>query len=223
VKTAPEILSIGTAAWPDGIADVLTYALLSLVLGAPMSMIRAAVALAVVTMLSGPAQADDILEALDQARKAYQTGDLANAKQSADLASQLIGQKNAESFVTLLPKPLPGWKADEAQTTAIGSTAFGASQARRNYTNVNGEHVDVQITGDSAMIAQIAPIMSNPQFAGAMGKIVRVGDQRAIQNPQGDVHVIVANKFLVVVSGSAPAAAKMSYTQAIDFARLSKM
>ena len=188
-----------------------------------MLMIRAAIALAIAATLAGPVRADDILDALDQARKSYQAGDLANAKQSADLASQLIGQKNAESFVALLPKPLPGWTADEAQATAIGSTAFGASNARRNYTNANGDHVDVQITGDSAMIAQLAPIMANPQFAGAMGKIVRVGNQRAIQNPQGDIHVVVANKFLVVVSGSAPAAAKMSYAQAIDFAKLSKM
>jgi len=188
-----------------------------------MAMIRAAMALAFVAALAGPGRADDILDALDQARKAYQAGDLANAKQSTDLASQLIGQKNAESFVALLPKPLPGWTADDAQATAVGSTAFGASQARRNYSNPNGENVDVQITGDSAMIAQLAPIMANPQFAGAMGKIVRVGNQRAIQNPQGDIHVLVANKFLVVVTGSAPAAAKMSYAQAVDFARLSQM
>ena len=154
--------------------------------------------------------ADDILDALDAARKAYQAGDLASAKQSADLASQLIGQKNAESFVTLLPKPMAGWTADEAQTTSVGSTAFGASQARRTYTNAGGDHVDVQITGDSAIIAQLAPIMANPQFAGAMGKLVRVGSQRGIQNPQGDVHVMVNNKFLVVVTGSAPAAAKLA-------------
>jgi hypothetical protein len=187
-----------------------------------MSTFRAAVLLALFGMSVAPVRADGITEALDQARKSYQSGDLTNAKQSADLASQLIGQKNAESFVALLPKPFPGWKADDAQTTAVGSTAFGASQARRNYTNTNGDHVDVQITGDSAMIAQIAPIMANPQFAGAMGKILQVGKQRAIQNPQGDIHVIVADKFLVVVSGSAPAATKLTYAQAIDFATLSR-
>jgi hypothetical protein len=187
-----------------------------------MLSIRAA-ALVAAIVLAGPVHADDILEALDQARTFYQAGDLAKAKQSADLASQLIGQKNAESFVALLPQPLPGWKADDAKTSAVGSTAFGASQARRNYTNTNGDQIDIQITGDSAMIAQLAPIMANPQIAGAMGKIVRVGNQRAIQNPQGDIHVLVADKFLVVVTGSASSAAKMSYAQAIDFARLSRM
>ena len=187
------------------------------------TMLRVISLIALTGFCTGAARADDILDALEQARKAYQSGDLANAKQSADLASQLIGQKNAEGFATLLPKPLPGWTADDAQTTAVGSTMFGVSQARRNYSNANGDNVDVQITGDSAMVAQIAPIMANPAFAGAMGKIVRVGNQRAIQNPQGDIHIVVANKFLVVVTGSAPAAAKLSYAQAVDYAKLAKM
>jgi hypothetical protein len=200
----------------------------ALLQGAAMLTIRAASLLALMTLLTigvacGSARADDITDALDAARKSYQSGDLATAKQSADLASQLIGQKNAESFVTLLPKPLAGWTADEAQATAVGSTAFGASQARRSYARSNGERVEVQITGDSAIVAQIAPILANPQFAAAMGKILQVANQRAVQNPQGDIHIVVANKFLVIVTGSAPAAAKLQDAQGVDLVRLSKM
>jgi len=90
-----------------------------------------------------------------------------------------------------------------------------------HYRNAKDEHVEVQITGDSAMVAQLAPIMANPQIAGVLGKIVRVGSQRAIQTPQGDVQMIVANKFLVMVTGSAPADAKSAY--AVDVTKLSKM
>jgi hypothetical protein len=189
-----------------------------------MLFVRIAVLLASFALPISPAlAADDVLDAMEQARKSYQAGDLAGAKQSLDLASQLIGQKNAEAFAALLPKPLAGWKADDAQTTAIGSSMFGASTASRSYRNAKDETVDVQITGDSAMVAQLAPIMANPQIAGAMGKIVRVGSQRAIQSAQGDVQMIVANKFLVMVSGSAPADAKIAYAQAVDVAKLSKM
>ena len=46
--------------------------------------------LAAFGLLAGPAFADDITEAMDQARKSYQSGDLTGAKQSLDLASQLI-------------------------------------------------------------------------------------------------------------------------------------
>ena len=56
-----------------------------------------------------------------------------------------------------------------------------------------------------------------------MGKIVRVGSQRAIQNPDGDVHMVVANKVMIVVSGSADAPAKLAYAQAVDVAKLPKI
>lgn len=167
--------------------------------------------------------ADDIIEAIDVARKSYQSGDMANAKQSLDLASQLIAQKNAEGFAALLPNALPGWTAEKAQTAAAGMAGFGASSASRTYTNAKGDSIEVQINGDSAMITQMATLLSNPQFAGAMGKIVRVGNNRAIVNNDGDVNMVVANRFLVVVQGSGPADAKLAYAQAVDVAKLSKM
>jgi hypothetical protein len=170
-----------------------------------------------------PAYADDITDAMEQAHKAYSAGDMAGAKQSLDLASQLIGQKNAESFAALLPGPLSGWKADEAQTVALGQIAFGASSASRRYENAKGDNVEVQITGDSAMIAQFATFLNNPAIAGAIGKIIKVSDQRAIQTREGDVNIVVANKFLVIVNGSADAASKLAYAQAVNFAKLSKM
>jgi hypothetical protein len=166
----------------------------------------------------------DILDAIDAARKAYQAGDMGNAKQSIDTASQLIAQKNAEAFSALLPAPLSGWKAEKAQATAVGAAMFGgASAASRTYTNVKGDTVEVSITGDSAMIMQFGPMLNNPALAGAMGKLVRVGDQRAIQTNDGDIMMLVANKILVHVQGSAEAPAKLSYAQAIDVAKLAKM
>jgi hypothetical protein len=178
---------------------------------------------AVFCLLASPAFADDITDAMDQARKAYQAGDLTNAKQSLDLASQLIGQKNAEGFAALLPNPLPGWTAEKAQTTSVGAVGFGASVASRSYRNARGNSVEVQITGDSAVVMQIAMLLTNPAIAGAMGKLIRVGNQRAIQDRDGNVKLVIGNKFLVSVDGSADAASKLAYAQAIDIARLSKM
>lgn len=168
--------------------------------------------------------ADDIIDAIDQARKAYQSGDIAGAKQQLDLASQLIAQKNADAYVMLLPAPLPGWTAEKAQSHAVGAAVLGgASAASRTYRNAKGDHVEVSITGDSAMLMQFAPMLNNPAMAGLMGKLIRIGDQRAIQNADGDVIMVIANKTLINVQGSADAASKLSYAQAIDVAKLSKM
>lgn len=185
--------------------------------------IRALAVLSILTALSTSAFADDISDAIDQARKAYQGGDLGSAKQSLDLASQLIGQKNAEAFAALLPNALPGWKADKPQTTAVGAVGFGASVASRTYNNTKGDQVEVQITGNSAVVMQIASLLSNPAIAGAMGKLIRLGSQRAIQDQDGNVKMVINNKVLVSVEGSADAASKASYAQAVDVTRLSKM
>jgi hypothetical protein len=168
--------------------------------------------------------ADEITEAIDQARKSYESGDLGDAKQALDLASQLVGQKKAESFGALLPPALPGWKAGEVQTTAIGIFGIGASSASRTYTNPKNEEVDVNITGDSALITEFASLLANPQIAGLSGnKIVRIGKERAAQDKNGDINMVVANKYLISVKGSGPADAKLAYTQAIDLAKLTRM
>ena len=167
--------------------------------------------------------ADDVLDAIEAARKAYQAGDMAGAKQSLDLASQLVGQKNAESFAALLSAALPGWKAEKAETTSVGVTVFGVTSASRRYTGPGDRDVEVRITGDSTLVVQFAQFLINPTIAGAMGKLIRVGDQQALQTHEGSINMVIVNKFLVTVDGSADAASKLAYAQAIDVAKLSKM
>jgi hypothetical protein len=189
-----------------------------------MPMLRSLFAAVFLAALVLPAlAADDILDAIEQARKAYQAGDMPNAKQSLDLASQLVGQKNAESFATLLPAALPGWKAEKVETTAVGVTVFGVTSASRRYTGPGDRDVQVRITGDSALVLYFAQLFMNPTIAGAMGKLIRIGDQSVLQTNEGSINMVVANKFLVTVGGSADEASKLAYAKAVDIAKLSKM
>jgi hypothetical protein len=167
--------------------------------------------------------ADDVLDAIEQARKAYQSGDMAKARQSLDEASQLVGQKSAERFAALLPGPLPGWTAGKVETEAVGVAIFGATSATRRYTNADGRSVDVRITGDSAVVMPFAQFLINSPIAGAIGKLIHVGSQRAIQTKDGMLNMVIADKFLVTVDGSADADAKLAYAKAVDVAKLSKM
>jgi hypothetical protein len=181
------------------------------------------IAAAALIASAAPAFADEIGDAIDQARKSYQSGDLSNAKQSLDLASQLVAQKNAERFAALMPAALSGWKAEEAQTSAGGGYGLVGSSASRTYTNAKDEQVNLKISGDSALISQYAAIFANPMIAGMAGKVVVIGKERAIQDKNGDLNMIVLNKYLITVDGSAPAAAKLSYAQAVDLAKLAKL
>jgi hypothetical protein len=189
-----------------------------------MILLRSLFATALLAVVALPAlAADDVLDAMEEARKAYQAGDMTKAKQQLDLASQLVGQKNAESFAALLPEPLPGWTAEKAETASVGVAVFGASTASRRYSKGGNAQVEVRITGDSAIVMQFAQFLINPAVAGVMGKLIRVGDQRAMQTNEGSINMVVANKFLVTVEGSADADAKLSYAKAVDIAKLSKM
>ena len=179
--------------------------------------------LAVVSFISLPAHADDISDAIAEGQKAYQLGDYTTAKQSLDTASQLIAQKNAEGFAKALPKPLPGWTADEAESSASGIMALGGSVASRRYKKGDEIEIEISISADNAILTQQIAIFANPQMAGLMGKLVPIGGQKAIQTKDGDITMMVANRFIISVNGSGSADEKLGYAKAIDIATLTKL
>jgi hypothetical protein len=183
-----------------------------------------AVPLAVSALLSiSAAHADEISDAIAAAAKSYQAGELGTAKQSLDLASQLIAQKNAEALVAALPKALAGWKAGDPDTQATGGFGFSVTQASRTYTNAKGDSIDVQIATDSPFLTQLMAAMANPQLAGLMGKVVTIGNQRAIQTKEGEVNMLINNRFVVTVTGGGTADDKLNYAKGVDFNVLAKM
>jgi hypothetical protein len=175
----------------------------------------ATLGLAALLSVTATAQADDISDAIQEALKAYKQGDMAGAKESLGYATQLLNEKGADTLATALPAPLPGWEAGDTQSSAAGASLFGGGlQASRTY-NRNDQYVQVEIVGDSPMLSQMMMIMSNPALAGSMGRSVKVGKQRGIQDENGKIMLIVNNRFMVSVEGDAPQADKMAYAEAV--------
>ena len=170
--------------------------------------------------LSGPVLGDEIEDSINESLAAYGKNDLTAAKQALDYASQLIAQRNAEGLGAVLPDALDGWKAEDVETQKAGAVIFGGIGAARKYTK-GKDRVHLQIVGDSPMLATWMPMVSNPAMAAAMGgKMARIGTRRAIQTKDGQVIMVVANRFLVMVEGSASLEDKTAYVAAIDFDRL---
>lgn len=179
-------------------------------------------ATAVVALLATvPAWADDVSDAIAEAQRAYQAGQVQSAQTALQEALQLIAQKAAAGLAGALPDALPGWTADEATSNAAGAGMFGGATASRTYRNAQGQSIEIQVMSDNPLIAQLGPILANPMLAGAMGRLVRIGEQRAIQGNDGNVQMLVDNRILVQVQGDAPAEAKLAYARAINVARLS--
>lgn len=182
--------------------------------------ILTAAALAAI-LAAAPARADEITDAIAEAQRAYRGGQVQAAQTALQEALQLLQQRGAAGLAAALPAALPGWTAEEATSSAAGGAGmFGGSTASRSYRNAQGQSVDIQAMSDNPMIAQLAAVMANPMMAGAMGRLVRIGDLRAIQTNDGDVQMLVDNRILVQVQGDAPPEAKLAYARAINVARL---
>ena len=170
--------------------------------------------------VAAPARADEVTDAIAEAQRAYQAGQIAQAQTALQEALQLMAQRAAAGLARALPDALPGWTADEATSSAAGAGMFGGAQATRSFSNAQGQTVEIQVMSDNPLIAQIGPILANPMLAGAMGRLVRIGDLRAIQGNDGNIQMLVDNRILVQVQGDAPVEAKLAYARAINIARL---
>jgi len=62
--------------------------------------------------------------------------------------------------------------------------------------------------------------MNTPALVGSMGRLIRIGSQRAIQTSDNNIQMVVENRILVSIEGDAPVDAKLAYARAIDMAKL---
>jgi len=169
---------------------------------------------------AAPARADDVTDAIEEAAAAYAEGDLAYARESLQFASQLIAQMKTGTLAGLLPEPLAGWEAQDAETETMGAALFGGgSTASRTYTK-DGSEVSIQYTADSPLVAQMAAIFSNPAMMGAGGKLLRLGRQKAVIDDDGSVQFVVNNAIMVQIDGNASPEDKAAYAKAVDIQAL---
>ena len=160
-----------------------------------------------------PAHADEIEDVLTEALELYRDGDIAGAKESASYALQLMQQMKGAQMAALLPDPLDGWEAQEAESSGGGMGLFGGNTASRSYTR-DGETVTVTYIADSPMIAQMAALFSNPAIMGSQGKVTRINRQTAVIG-EDQIQMLVDNRIMVTVDGGS-ADDRLAYAEAID-------
>jgi len=173
---------------------------------------------------------DDVIDSINEGMEFYNEGDYAEATSSLNYAVQLIQQKKGEALAKLLPEPLDGWTAGEAQSQAAGAAMFGGGvTAEREYTKDNAL-VTISIMSDSPMLQSVMMLFSNPMFATADGgKMERIGRQKAIvkytpADKAGDLQMVVNNRFLVTVEGNDISRGELlGYAKAIDLKKMAAL
>ncbi len=179
-----------------------------------------------VPALSTPAE-DSVLKTINEAVQHYQDGKLTAAVTSLDYASQMIRQKRGQALEKLLPEPLNGWNADQANSKAMGAAMFGgATTAERRYEKKDST-ITVKYSTDSPMMQSMMMMFSNPIFASSAGKLELINGQKAIvdyKKTSGSVNIVIGTNLLVSVEGNNVTREDlMAYANKIDMNKLAML
>jgi hypothetical protein len=199
------------------------------------------VAVAAVLLGAPDVWADEVTDQIDEGLKAYKAKDFGGAATALDTATSLIRQLAAEGMTRVLPGPLAGWEAEEAESGA-GGAAMGGTTASRRYTRTfkttstpepgqpaeeyeNTEAVVITAMADSPALQAMSMMFSNPMFSGPDNKVMMIGGRKTMFNKSDNsLMTIVNSRVVVTVDGDDTV--KMddlkAYYGGIDFKTLEK-
>lgn len=122
-----------------------------------------ALAGALTIAISGGAAADGVTDQIDSARAAYEAGRLKEAVDTLNFAVAEIQTRITDQPLLLLPEPLEGWQADEAQSESAGIAAMitGTNLSRRYYRD-DGAEIEIGLMADSPMLPMLTMFLSTP-------------------------------------------------------------
>ncbi|MGH7568505.1 MAG: hypothetical protein ACREL9_05985 [Gemmatimonadales bacterium] len=183
--------------------------------------------IAAVACARAAAAQDDVLTALTQARTAYSAKNYQEAATQLQTALQFLNQLLVDQLKTFLPAPPPGdaWKAEDAQGSTAGMAGLSAS---RHYLQEGSEQtVEVEIVGNSPLIATMRVLVANPMMMGNEGRLVTVKGQKCVEkfaaaDKSGELTCLPGSSMMVTIKGqSIPTAeALWAFANAMDFAGL---
>jgi len=175
----------------------------------------------------GFANADEVIDSINEGLHKYKNGEYSAAVGSLDYASQLIRQKRSEQLKSFLPKPLAGWKAKDPTSQAVGAAMLGGGVSAERQYNKGSSSVSVKIVTDSPLMQSIMMMFTNPMFAASGGgKLETISGQKAIvkyneTNKSGEINIVVINRFLITVEGNGVTKEELkNYTVSINYNKL---
>jgi hypothetical protein len=186
---------------------------------------RIAYAAFAVLLAIGAARADEVTDQLDQALAAYRRQDLSSALAAVDAATVALRQRRAEIWRSLLPAPLPGWTAEDPETTSVSPALLGGVTTASRVYRRNGERVEISIVTDSPILQGIGAMLSSVLSAGGAARTLVVEGRRLVYLKDDNSYTgMIGDKVVVKVAADSAAAenAVRQYVAAIDFAAIER-
>lgn len=163
-------------------------------------MFRTLLLAATVSFTAATAHADDVTDALTNALKAYEDGDVKYALEELEYAKQLMAAMKTEALVEFLPDAPQGWTREINTEMNTGLAMMGGGTgAEAEYTKSGKDSFTITIMADNPMVGAMAGILGNAAAIGA--KIERVGRQKFMAQNE-ELTGLIDSRILVKATGS---------------------
>lgn len=126
------------------------------------------------------AQAQDFNKALADARTAYSTGKLDDARFSMQQMLQELDMITGREIMKLLPAKMQDQTGNAAGDDVSGSSGFIGVVIHRDY-GADNKKIDLEVISNSPMVTSINAILSMPLIS-SMGdnKVIKIGGYKAL-------------------------------------------
>jgi hypothetical protein len=183
-----------------------------------------------VASLANAVHADEIVDQINEAIKMYEAGDYAGAVSELEFAATQIRQLQAGEISNALPQPLPGWKAEDIETSAMSGAMMGGGVTAGREYHKDDASIEIQIIGQAPMLQAVAMMFQNPMIMSSSGKkLTKIkGYKAAVEYKEGErsgeIQLIVQSSVLVTVSGHGVSEEDLkTYAEAIDYKLIEKL
>ena len=159
----------------------------------------------ILIVASTPLFAQDIEAKLDEAKTAYGSGNMEEARfaleQSLVELDKLIGQE----VLKILPKEMGGLQANAEDDNVSGSTGYTGVFVERDYPG-EPKYISVQVMADSPFLAMVNMALTNPMIASMSDgnqEVTKIsGYKSLVELEEGEEGEEDTYKFMTPVSSS---------------------
>jgi hypothetical protein len=119
--------------------------------------------LLMILQMSLGSASEGVVEAIESARKLYETGDLEGSLNALDGAADLIKDQRRPHTRDLFPEPLEGWSADAPQVRSDPATvAIAGTNVSRRYFREDGSQVKLALLVDPPTFSFLSMAVLGP-------------------------------------------------------------
>lgn len=151
--------------------------------------------------------ADEVIEAMDQAKEQYTQNNYSQAINYLNHASTLINQKQQQNIATnAFPAPVQGWTVEEAEGVIAGQALFGGGSVTTRIYRKDEMEVEMTVMANSPMVSSMLMLLNSPMIAASSPnyKSVMVKGERGLLKTERktyELSVILDNQILVSYKG----------------------